>query len=153
MKTLATKAAAVTAVSLLLGLGLAGNAQAAARDGQDPISAGCAGDAITAKEAQIWDGYTNSYDGKIQLRYSPSCRTIWGRVIAYKGVGIGMSQVYRNSDNAYQQCTIASGNWNDSLGGYSCYTPMLNDAGVTGFATGWVHDMWNHISSESTGSY
>ncbi|MFJ2576206.1 DUF2690 domain-containing protein [Kitasatospora aureofaciens] len=143
----------MTAVSLLLGLGLTGNAQAAAYDGQDPISAGCAGDAITAQETQIWDGYTNKYDGKIQLRYSPSCRTVWGRVIAYGGVGQGMAQVYRNSDNAYQQCMISGGNWNDSLGGYSCYTPMLNDAGVTGYATGWVHDMWGHVSSDSTGSY
>jgi hypothetical protein len=48
----------------------------------------------------------------------------------------GLTQVKRNSDGGYQSCLGFT--WTSSLGGYSCYTPMLNDRGVTSYATGWA---------------
>jgi hypothetical protein len=138
---LATNASALVATP--------GIAQAATYDGRDPISSGCARSAITARQASIYAGSTRV--GVAQLRHSTSCRTVWGRTIAYYSPK-GLTQVKRNSDGAYQSCVDFT--WTSSLGGYSCYTPMLNDRGVTSYATGWA---WTanetNVGSARTASY
>jgi hypothetical protein len=118
-----------------------GIAQAATYDGRDPVSSGCSRSAITARQASIYAGSTRV--GVAQLRYSTSCRTVWGRTIAYYSPK-GLTQVKRNSDGAYQSCVGFA--WVSSLGGYSCYTPMLNDRGVTSYATGWAWTQWRFFN-------
>ncbi len=51
-------------------------------NGLDPETTGCAGDAYTVRVP----GGTASFDtGSIELRYSPTCGTNWGRVLSSVG--------------------------------------------------------------------
>lgn len=127
-----------------------GRASAAAYDGQDPIATGCANTVTTPRSAQIYAG-DGTIIGQIQLRYSTGCRTVWGRILAYYNNYNAHAYVYRNTDGAWQNCENST--WSSSLGAYSCYTPMLNDANVTSYAWGYAAD-WNYvISYGETGSY
>ncbi|MEZ0095909.1 DUF2690 domain-containing protein [Streptacidiphilus sp. EB129] len=149
MKTIsrtASKAAAVSVAALCLTFGLTANADAATYDGQDAISSGCASSAITAASTNIAmnDG---TVVGQIQLRYSTGCRTTWARLLSYRQP-TGTAQVYRNSDYTLYQCG-SSLSWVGSLGAYSCYTPMVNDAGVTSVAIGSAY----YDASTSTGGF
>ncbi len=137
---------ATTASALLT---MPGPAQAAGYDGKDPVSSGCSRTVVTARQTTIYAGSTQV--GVVQLRYSTSCRTVWGRTIAYHSPK-GLTQVKRNSDGSYQSC-LGFG-WVSSLGAYSCYTPMLNDRGVTSYATGWAWTSGEtNVGSARTGSY
>ncbi|MEV0412564.1 DUF2690 domain-containing protein [Streptomyces sp. NPDC050448] len=146
--SISKKAVAVTTASIALALGLSGNASAAAYDGQDPISSGCANTAITAKSSAIYVGSTQV--GTIELRYSTACRTVWGRV---RSTGpYGHATVTRTSDYEWNYCGSLS--WNSSMGQYSCYTTMLNDAGVSSYATGAASASNGYNSDDvQTGSY
>ncbi|MCA1712575.1 MAG: YjfA family protein [Actinobacteria bacterium] len=59
--------------------------------GADPNSSSCASDArtILANEYQA----ENNASFRVEVRYSPSCRSAWGRLIVYSGnnVGFGLS--------------------------------------------------------------
>lgn len=137
---------ATTASALVAAPGIA---QAAPYDGGNPVSSGCARSVITARQATIYADGTPV--GVVQLRYSTSCRTVWGRTIAYYSPK-GLTQVKRNSDGAYQSCVGFT--WVSSLSGYSCYTPMLNDRGVTSYATGWAWTSGERsVGSARTASY
>ncbi|MFI0961143.1 DUF2690 domain-containing protein [Streptomyces sp. NPDC021080] len=124
------KSLAVATASIALAVGFTGSASAAAYDGQDPISSGCANTAITAKSSGIYVGSTQV--GTIELRYSTACRTVWARV---RSTGpYGTATITRTSNWDWDRCDSLS--WNSSMGQYSCYTPMLNDAGVQSYASG-----------------
>ncbi|MDQ0757549.1 DUF2690 domain-containing protein [Streptomyces canus] len=131
---------ALATAALTLGSGLAilpaTGASAAAYDGQSPVTSGCANSAITARAENIYvDG---EKIGKIELRYSTSCRTAWGRVTAYYLAGNGQAHVVRISDKKSYYCDNTD--WSDVLNGFTCYTAMVNDAGVTSLAWGQVDD-------------
>ncbi|MBO1628590.1 DUF2690 domain-containing protein [Bacillus arachidis] len=118
------------------------SAFAAAYDRTDPIATGCARDAITVKSESI-DSY-----GVIQLRYSPSCRTAWGKITLnfpsnYNVVGgkYGDAHIIRNSDGLSYGCTVP-------VGSYSCYTLQVNDSNVTSYAKG---DIWRVTKIEGDG--
>ncbi|MER5741832.1 DUF2690 domain-containing protein [Streptomyces sp. NPDC059913] len=143
-KVIGRAAAAATAL-IALQTGFAGNAGAATLtyDGQDPIAAGCAGDAITAKKVTLTTGTDWSF---AELRYSPSCRTAWGRVQVARltGLEFGWAYVERQSDGNSYRCESVS--WSATLGSYTCYTPMINDAGQLARAYGYAK--WNgHVFS------
>ncbi|MFM9607742.1 DUF2690 domain-containing protein [Streptomyces niveiscabiei] len=146
--SVARKSLAVATAAIALTVGLAGSADAAAYDGQDPISSGCANSAITARSNAIYVGGTQV--GTIELRYSTSCRTAWARV---RSTGpYGGATVTRTSNWDWYRCDSLS--WNSSMGQYTCYTPMLNDAGVQSFARGSASAS-NGFNSDDveTGSY
>ncbi|WP_405816654.1 YjfA family protein [Streptomyces sp. NBC_01390] len=124
------KSLAVVTASIALAVGFSGSAGAAAYDNQDPIASGCANTAITARSTAIYVGSTRV--GTIELRYSTACRTVWGRVLSTGPYGT--AKVSRTSDWEWNDC--ASLSWNSSLGQYTCYTAMLNDAGVESYAMG-----------------
>ncbi|MEN1939407.1 DUF2690 domain-containing protein [Paenibacillus sp. 102] len=129
---------------------------AATYDRTDPIATGCARDAITVRSSSI-----NSY-GVIELRYSPSCKTAWGKIILnfpsnYNVVGgkYGDAHIVRNSDGLSYGCTVP-------VGSKSCYTLQVNDNKVTSYAQGTisrVDKIWNGgwsatgIAIRRTGSY
>lgn len=48
-------------------------------NGQDPEVMGCAADAFTMASAPIHDAYNNTNVGTVDIRYSPTCKTNWGR--------------------------------------------------------------------------
>ncbi|WP_327280622.1 MULTISPECIES: DUF2690 domain-containing protein [unclassified Streptomyces] len=142
------KSLAVATASVALAIGFTGSASAAAYDDQDPISSGCANTAITARSSAIYVGSTQV--GTIELRYSTACRTVWGRV---RSTGpYGTASVTRTSDWEWNRCDSLS--WNSSMGQYTCYTAMLNDAGVESYATGSASASNGYNSGDfSTGRY
>jgi len=114
-----------------------GAAHAATYDGQDPHYNNCSATASTKASKPIYLQGNSSMGtiGHIQLRYSSACRTVWARVIITTEPTGDFAEINRNSDGAWQSC-YGGGDWQASLGGYSCYTPMLNDANVTSYAYG-----------------
>jgi hypothetical protein len=73
-----TKISASTADPLVHHVTCSGNGC----NGLDPIATGCASDAIIVT---VTGGTTTFSTGTIQLRYSPTCGTNWGRVISSVG--------------------------------------------------------------------
>ncbi|MEU6976012.1 MULTISPECIES: DUF2690 domain-containing protein [unclassified Streptomyces] len=132
-----------------------GSAQAATYDGADPASTYCGGTTSTVKSATIY-GPNDSYNrGTIELRYNSACRTTWARITltnpqgwcgnASAGVACALAQVTRNSDGRTYSCHVPQGST-------SCYTPMVNDAGVTSYAYAEL-DWASGVSHTYTGSY
>ncbi len=126
---------AVTAAIICLSAATAVPAVAATASssptGNDPISAGCGNDATTTN-LKNFPGSA----GYIELRYSPHCRAAWARItstIEYEpGIqGSGGVEVRRNSDGKTYSCKLPS-----YVKHPSCYTKMVNDAGVTSYAQG-----------------
>lgn len=126
------------------------SAFAAAYDGQDPNSSGCAKDARTVRSHAI---YPNDNGDKVllELRYSPSCRTAWARIALIPDPAIHeilRASVVRNSDGKRYSCQV------DPFRGNSCYTKMVNDAGVTSYAYGeYQYSSQHGIHPLRTGSY
>jgi hypothetical protein len=48
-------------------------------DGKDPLKMGCAKDAVTIAEANLSAPNVKNVFGKIELRWSEKCRTVWAR--------------------------------------------------------------------------
>ena len=67
-------------------------------NGLDPISTGCARDAITVTAT---GGVVSFSTGTIQLRYSPTCGTNWGRVLSSVGTTLLTVSIRRNNDGLY----------------------------------------------------
>ena len=140
--------ALTAALPLFLG---AGTAQAATYDNVDPTSTSCANTASTVKSASLVasDG---TVVGSIELRYSSACRTVWARVNGsgyrqYDSAGPG-GEVIRNSDGK----TLSTIHCNSSHS--SCYSNMLNDAGVTSYARGFIsHWAYGRVGPVRTGNY
>jgi hypothetical protein len=64
----------------------------------------------------------------LQLKYSPSCRTTWGRLVSYLG-GYGEAIIMNTPNPAIRYtCTFDEGS------GTGCNTPMLYDANTTSHA-------------------
>ncbi|GAA4247266.1 DUF2690 domain-containing protein [Dactylosporangium darangshiense] len=128
-------AAAVVATALVV---TPGRAAAATWDGQMAANTSCANGATTAVQRTIsTNTQLGTVIGKVELRYSSSCRTVWTRVTstAVSSAYIG-GYVQRNSDGAYYQCSESG--WSDNLGAYYCLTAMLNDKDVTSYAKGGI---------------
>lgn len=137
-----TQRVAVAATAALLSVaGVAGSASSASaypgHDGKDPIKAGCAGDARTVRSAAILTNRTRKEVGLIELRYSSRCRSAWARITnfyryvpgdAHQGHGY----VHRNQDGREYTCSPPPGVRK------SCYTRMVNDAGLTAYARGVI---------------
>jgi hypothetical protein len=113
-------------------------------DGSDPIQTGCANDAVTVRS----DHFGPNSDAILELRYSPSCRSIWARVTiphAADSSHSGYAEVDRSGSAVLKSCSVP-------VGQTSCYTPQLNDAGYTAYSVGryTVGSTWYY---GSTGSY
>ncbi|MFI8828339.1 DUF2690 domain-containing protein [Streptomyces sp. NPDC053431] len=132
-----------------------GSAQAATYDGSDPASLGCGGTTSTVQSAALYDPGFGTYLGTIELRYNSGCRTAWARITldyaqfdcgnASAGKACAQAKVIRNSDGRSYGCTVTPGN-------RSCYTAVVNDAGVTSYAQGFT-DTVGGLKYTRTGSY
>jgi len=69
-------------------------------DGLDPMESGCAADAITVAEKDIYRNDDNTRIGKVELRYSRVCGTNWARVERYDGdtVDETVASIIRETD-------------------------------------------------------
>jgi hypothetical protein len=119
-------------------------------DGSDPSATGCANDAYTARSAYASSGGVNRLF--VELRYSPRCATAWGRVTTMNmpnctsgGTYCPVGHVSRDSDGREQSCRVP-------VGGHGCYTPQVNDNGVTSYGWGTVYYGSLFLNAE-TGSY
>jgi hypothetical protein len=147
------RAGRVTAAAaiVLMCTGLAGAsapAQAATYDGLSPVGR-CDHDARTVKSANLTNSYFGTSSAVIQLRYSPSCRTAWARIINADTYVAGdkdggRAYITRNSDGKTFSCQVKSGS--------TCFTAMVNDANVTSYARG-TNDPGFAVFSGRTASY
>ncbi|HEY3881272.1 MAG TPA: DUF2690 domain-containing protein [Trebonia sp.] len=116
--------AAILAISSSVLIGIGPQAHAA----QSCIAGGCNGllaanttcvnDAEIIYSNNIYNGST--VVGNIQLRYSPSCRAAWGRVISNLAYG-SLAYVGNNAGESSQDC---AGAWKAGTG---CNTTMIDD--------------------------
>lgn len=111
-------------------------------DGTNPDSTGCSAGAITASIAS--GTITNIFIGAaytvlVELRYSPTCRTVWARVKTNDPVATEQGIIHRNSDGRQAGC--GPGTFPPIDGSlFGCFTTQLYDGGVTSSAEGIVTD-------------
>ena len=122
-------------------------------DGRNPDALGssCHGDARTVKSAVLVRSDGVADGPTVQLRYSPSCRTIWAKIVGGWGHlpgsdsgGCGVT-VHRNSDGKEYGANIGAG-------GNSAFTNVVYDADVTAYAYASC-DSGATIYRGATGSY
>ncbi|MFF2448292.1 DUF2690 domain-containing protein [Neobacillus sp. NPDC058068] len=129
-------------------------------DGSNPVSTGCAKDAVTKSYSGIADRYDNIY-GKVELKWSAKCRTSWGKITLYraapydKGSYYALATVWSYNSNGTLRtrynCADRGGNGAIMKGQTSCYTPQVyNGAGYKAKARGIIN--WD-IASGMTGWY
>jgi hypothetical protein len=103
-------------------------------DHTSPVITGCAKDAVTRRVTS----FQGTVKGKLELRYSPKCRTTWARLILEKPAPSGPRSVFlagvkrETGPEAYDKCRIQAGK-------RSCYTPQLSHTGQT-HAEGYEFD-------------
>jgi len=88
----------------------------------------CANDAIIVDNEDYYVG--GQLAGNLQLKYSPSCRTVWGRLWTYIG---NRGYATAKSPTVETSCNILV----DGQAG--CNTGMVYDAKVTSYATGHIY--------------
>ncbi|WP_158691136.1 DUF2690 domain-containing protein [Streptomyces sp. 351MFTsu5.1] len=107
--------------------------------GQDPADSGCAADAVTVSE--VADEVAS-----LQLRWSPTCKTNWARLIVYK-TGKKLSPqggLYAHQETGYEQSRYVP------IGtGGTYWTPMIysphKKVRATFYDGGWV---WNDTNTD-----
>ena len=88
--------------------------------------------------------------GNIQLKYSPSCRATWARVIS--NLGYGAYAIVQSNNNSNLSSSCSGGD----TAGTGCNTNMINDANMTSYATGGVYVFYkygNYYAVDSTASF
>ncbi|PKQ32678.1 MAG: hypothetical protein CVT62_01080 [Actinobacteria bacterium HGW-Actinobacteria-2] len=120
-------------------------AAAVSWDGQNPNLTSCWQSATIAKKK-------TSHSGKfwVSLIYSTKCRTVWVEVggdFPYANGASFSGYVKRNSDGKkYNLGSMTSGKWGYSANGsltWVRWSPMLNDANVSSFASGrFASEAW-----------
>lgn len=145
---------------LFLGVEPTSKAFALSYDGSNPVSTGCANDAVTKSYSYISDSYGNIY-GKVELKWSEKCKTSWGKINLYHAAPYDNGAYYANavvysytSSGTYRTrytCGSSGGNGAIMKGQTSCYTAQVyNGAGYIAKAKGYIN--WG-IASGTTGWY
>ncbi|MEV6115855.1 DUF2690 domain-containing protein [Streptomyces sp. NPDC052109] len=137
------------------GIGLAmvaatGVSNAYTYDGSDPSSSGCAGGATTVETATVRNG--RAMLGTIELRYSTACHTAWARLTlnhrqsacgnASAGYECAHAYVTRDNDGRSYSCTISQGQT-------QCYTPMVQDKGMTSFTQAGIDNVYGYADTRT----
>ncbi|MCS1350126.1 DNRLRE domain-containing protein [Mechercharimyces sp. CAU 1602] len=116
--------------------------------GTDPLNKGCTKDAIIANRSNIYNDDTNKKMGELQLRYSPKCKTAWGRVVPVNNTDAGtlIVKVVRN-DGEYLEAMA-----NPTFS--TLWTFQINDQDYTSYAEAAFYDYdGKKIGSAKTSSY
>jgi hypothetical protein len=115
----------------------------------------CASDGEVVEQATIYDVITGADIGYIQLKYSPSCRATWARVIADEAaasgsVGTTTARVISSDSSISVPACNGSG-----VAGTGCNTEMIDDVSpLTSVANGIVPGQYvtkNGQKSQSSG--
>jgi hypothetical protein len=107
----------------------------------------CVDDAEIIYSVNIIDSTTGTVVGNLQLKYSPSCRTTWARVVSGLGYGSEAEIISNSKANLWLTC-----NGSDGVG-VGCNTDMIDDADMTSYASGDVYDAYGTDYHQNTGSY
>lgn len=151
MRKTVISAIALAGVTPLFLVGTASQANAATScyswscDGLVAASTTCVSDAYVAEWANIYEYGT--IIGYIELKYSPSCRSTWARVISDLGYG-SFAEVQSNYSSDISKSCFGSG-----PAGTGCNTDMIGDAGTTSYAIGTVGDSAGNPFTAATASY
>jgi Protein of unknown function (DUF2690) len=149
--------AAAGAASAAIALAMApAPAQAATPDliscyaaGCDPYLAAqttCVDDAEVIYAVNIYDGST--VVGNIELKYSPSCRTTWARVISDLAYGSYAQIASNGNSNLWSSCS------GSNAAGTGCNTYMIDDlAPLTSWAVGGLYDSNGNNYDATTASF
>jgi len=70
-------------------------------DGTDPMQDGCANSATTVESTKVYNPSGGAYVGLLELRWSSSCKTNWGKFTGNGNIGGVSVWVYRQADNKY----------------------------------------------------
>jgi hypothetical protein len=110
-------------------------------DGIPAASTTCVNGAYVVYSDDYYTG--GSLAGNLQLKYSPSCRTTWGRVVSYIGDRGG---------------ALVVGHWGDfgcdiPGGATGCNTGMSYDAGEASYASATIYDSRDAPYTWRTASY
>jgi hypothetical protein len=102
-------------------------------NGQLAANTTCAADSYVAEQANIIQPGGTTVIGNIQLKYSPSCRTTWARVIGNEGYTTDppWAEAISSSSSIDDPTCTGSG-----APGTGCNTTMIDDLGLTSVARG-----------------
>lgn len=122
---------------------LPASASAHPLDGQDPVAAGCSGDAYTVTSAPIYRQTGGQLIGRVYLRYSPSCGTNWAKVERYDGITSESltARIVRPSDGY--------NNWFSMIGTSSIYGDMAYARNTCAYAWGEVDESFASGSAQT----
>ncbi|MGM0875896.1 MAG: DUF2690 domain-containing protein [Bacillota bacterium] len=118
----------ITIASLAVALSIFASSASAENlfyDGASPVSTGCSLDGVVKASKRLSNG-----KGTVELRYSPSCKTAWGRIILDSVATYDFAAnatVRREHDGKMYSCYNSGGNGVVNKGQRSCYTPMVYD--------------------------
>jgi Protein of unknown function (DUF2690) len=112
-------------------------------DGQDPVTAGCSGDAYTVTSQPIYRGGDGTLIGRVSLRYSSHCGTNWAKVERYDGVtgGTMTARIVRPSDGFSNSFAMS--------GATSIYGNMAYAPNTCTFAWGEVDESYASGSAQT----
>lgn len=117
-------------------------------DGLLAANTTCANDAEVIYEVNVYNpDDVVQIVGNIELKYSPSCRTVWGRAISNLGYGGDAAVENTQNTNNFESCQITG------AAGTGCNTPMLNDAGVTSRAAADIYTANGTLCQAETSAY
>jgi hypothetical protein len=123
--------------------GTLNNTQSGSCFGLTAANTTCVNDAEVIYNENIYDG--DAIVGNIQLKYSPSCRSAWARVISDLTYGS-----YAWVSNAYGEGQGCTGN---DTPGTGCNTRMVDDGNTVSDALGEVYYDRTQYVSLTTSSY
>ena len=91
----------------------------------------CASDAVVEEQTNIVEGGTSTVIGNIQLKYSPSCRATWARVLDDYTGGPPWAEIKSSSSSIPTKSCNGTG-----VAGTGCNTVMIDDLNLTSVASG-----------------
>ncbi|KON66457.1 hypothetical protein AKG34_26295 [Peribacillus butanolivorans] len=156
MKKIWAKVSSILLLSLiLLNMGISAHAENHSYDGKSPNYNNCASSATTKKSTNLLN-QNNQKIGKVELKFSSTCKTAWAKITMDKAVTKGYeanAEITRNTDGKRYSCGSSGGNGKVVAGQTSCYTPMVYDLDPrTSYAFGKYYGN-GYIYSAYTGSY
>lgn len=121
-------------------------------DGASPVSTSCSLDGVVKASKRLSNG-----KGTVELRYSPNCKTAWGRIILDSVATYDFAAnatVQREHDGKTYSCHNNGGNGAVNKGQRSCYTPMVYDgSGYRAHTFGGHYNSSRYLIGSATTSW
>ena len=109
-------------------------------DGSNPHTTGCDANASTICSAPLCDAWGQICGGKVELRFSHTCKTAWSRMTGGFPGGWAETRIHRNQDG----CTYT--HFGFFTAGYSAQ--LYDGAGWSAFAHAFTQDATATVSED-----